>query len=98
MTRGPSCRKALTRDTALAVQRVVDRDGLVACFYDYDRVRLLRAADGLQAEVGYRVSVTVNEAAQFVIPERVLGRAGEAESARCLDARIASVPNRGLQS
>jgi hypothetical protein len=68
------------------MQRVVDHDRLLFRLDDDDRVGLLRAPDRLQAEVGYRVPAALDEPAQFVVPERVLGRACEAELAGGIDS------------
>ncbi len=85
MARGPSRAEALPRDGAFAIERVIDRDRLIIRRDDHDRVSFFRPADGLQAQIGYRVLTARHEALQFVISERVLGRAGEAEPARSFD-------------
>lgn len=93
--RRPARSKALTRDAALAMQRVVDRNSLVVGYYDYYRVRLLRAPYGLQTDVCDGVPVALNEVAQFVIAERLLGRAYEAEPARGIDRPHRLGPEQG---
>ena len=96
--RRPTRREALTRQSTLTVQRVIHHDRLVVCLNDHDRVRLLRAPDGFHADVSNRESTTLDEAAQFIVSERVFSRAGEAEITRSFDRAQRFGPNRGLQS
>lgn len=58
--RRPRRRKALMREEALAVQQIVDQGCLFVCFHHHDCVRLLRAPDGFQAQVGDSVAAALD--------------------------------------